>query len=70
MIEERDIMMWALGANDPDGWLDTWQKQPDKAKTFLDNVDGTFKHVLIDINMQAVMTCLRLGSTVKTGRNS
>ena len=44
--ESRDIMMWALGANDPDGWLDTWQKQPDKAKTFLDNVDGSFKHDL------------------------
>ena len=44
--ESRDIMMWALGANDPDGWLDIWQKQPDKAKTFLDNVDGPFKHDL------------------------
>ena len=44
--ESRDIMMWALGANDPDGWLDTWQKQPDKAKTFLNNVDGPFKHDL------------------------
>ena len=30
--ESRDIMMWALGANDPDGWLDIWQKQPDKAE--------------------------------------
>ena len=44
--ESRDIMMWALGANDPDGWLDIWQKQPDKVKTFLDNVDGPFKHDL------------------------
>ena len=39
-------MMWALAANDPDSWLDSWQKQPDKAKTFLDNVDGPFKYDL------------------------
>ena len=44
--ESRDIMMWALGANDPDGWLDISQKQPDKVKTFLDNVDGPFKNDL------------------------
>ena len=44
--ESRDIMMWALGANDPDGWLNISQQQPDKVKTFLDNVDGPFKHDL------------------------
>ena len=44
--ESRDIMMWALGANDPNGWLDISQKQPDKVKTFLDNVDGPFKYAL------------------------
>ena len=44
--ESRDIMMWALDANDPNGWLDISQKQPDKVKTFLDNVDGPFKHDL------------------------
>ena len=44
--ESRDIMMWALDANDPDGWLDIWQKQPDKVKTFLDKIDGPFKHDL------------------------
>jgi glutathione S-transferase len=47
VIEESlDIMMWALGVNDPDGWLDTWQRQPDEVKTFLDNVDGPFKQDL------------------------
>ena len=49
--ESRDIMMWALSANDPDGWLDIWQKQPDKVKTFLDNVDGPFKHDLDHLRM-------------------
>ena len=44
--ESRDIMMWALDASDPEGWLDICQKQPDKAKTFLDHVDGPFKHDL------------------------
>ena len=44
--ESRDIMMWALGASDPDGWLDISHKQPDEVKKFLDNVDGPFKHDL------------------------
>ncbi len=44
--ESRDIMMWALGVSDPDGWLDISHKQPDKVKTFLDNVDGPFKNDL------------------------
>lgn len=44
--ESRDIMMWALSANDPGRWLDILQKQPDKVKTFLDNVDGPFKNDL------------------------
>ena len=44
--ESLDIMMWALGANDPDGWLDIWRKQPEEAERFLDNVDGPFKHDL------------------------
>ena len=44
--ESRDIMMWALRAKDPDGWLNIYQKQPDKVKTFLDDVDGPFKHDL------------------------
>ena len=44
--ESREIMTWALGANDPDGWLDVSQQQPDKVKIFLDNVDGPFKHDL------------------------
>ena len=41
--ESRDIMMWALNVNDPDGWLDILKKQPDLVKTFLDDVDGPFK---------------------------
>ncbi len=44
--ESRDIMIWALGVNDPDRWLDISQEQSDKIKAFLENVDGPFKHDL------------------------
>ncbi len=47
VIEESlEIMMWALGKNDPHGWLNIWHKEPEKVKTFLDHVDGPFKHDL------------------------
>ncbi len=44
--ESQDIMNWALSTNDPDGWLDISQKQPDMVKTFLDKIDGPFKYDL------------------------
>ena len=41
--ESRDIMFWALIQNDPYGWLNVWQRQPDMVGLFLDNLDGPFK---------------------------
>ena len=41
--ESRDIMQWALSQNDPDGWLDVQQRDPDRTAAFLDALDGPFK---------------------------
>lgn len=38
--ESRDIMLWALGQNDPEGWLD------DRAGALIDRCDGPFKAAL------------------------
>ncbi|MDC1383000.1 glutathione S-transferase N-terminal domain-containing protein [Candidatus Puniceispirillum sp.] len=44
--ESRDIMFWALDKNDPEGWLDTWRRQPDRVELFLNKLDGSFKNNL------------------------
>ena len=44
--ESRDIMFWALHRNDPEGWLTICAKDPDGCQTFLDQLDGPFKHHL------------------------
>jgi glutathione S-transferase len=41
--ESLDIMLWALGQSDPDGWL---QVDSRKAKTWVANNDGPFKTLL------------------------
>ena len=41
--ESLDIMLWALGQSDPDGWL---QVDSQKAKTWVANNDGLFKTLL------------------------
>lgn len=41
--ESLDIMFWALGRNDPDGWLDIWHESPADVRQFLDRLDGPFK---------------------------
>ncbi|MEM1088258.1 MAG: glutathione S-transferase [Pseudomonadota bacterium] len=41
--ESRDIMLWALEQNDPDGWLDI---DMDAATVLIDECDGPFKHTL------------------------
>jgi glutathione S-transferase len=41
--ESLDIMLWALGQTDPDGWL---QVDSQKAKTWVANNDGPFKTLL------------------------
>ena len=41
--ESLDIMLWALGQSDPDGWL---QVDSQKAKTWVANNDGPFKTLL------------------------
>ncbi len=40
--ESRDIMLWALGQNDPDGWLD----MPLDGLALIDACDGPFKTAL------------------------
>ena len=40
--ESRDVMLWALGRNDPDGWLD----MPGYGYTLIDTCDGPFKQAL------------------------
>lgn len=40
--ESRDIMLWALGRHDPEGWLD----MPDAGNDWIDRCDGPFKHAL------------------------
>ena len=41
--ESRDIMIWALSQNDPQGWLRVMQQDPAEAAAFLDRLDGDFK---------------------------
>ncbi|MGJ8621754.1 MAG: glutathione S-transferase [Yoonia sp.] len=40
--ESRDIMLWALGRSDPEGWLD----MPQDGYTLMDTCDGPFKRAL------------------------
>ncbi|UWR22307.1 glutathione S-transferase [Sulfitobacter sp. S190] len=40
--ESLDIMFWALGQNDPDGWL----IMPDTGRAWIARADGPFKHAL------------------------
>lgn len=40
--ESRDVMLWALGCNDPEGWLD----MPDRGHDLIDTCDGPFKQAL------------------------
>ncbi len=40
--ESRDVMLWALGQNDPEGWLD----MPDAGHALIDTCDGPFKRAL------------------------
>ncbi len=40
--ESRDVMLWTLGQNDPEGWLD----MPDEGHTLIDACDGPFKTAL------------------------
>jgi glutathione S-transferase len=40
--ESRDIMLWALGKSDPEGWLD----MPDAGHALIDQNDGPFKRAL------------------------
>jgi glutathione S-transferase len=40
--ESRDVMLWALGRNDPEGWLD----MPAEGHALIDQNDGPFKSAL------------------------
>lgn len=40
--ESRDVMMWALGRNDPESWLD----MPTEGHRLIDTCDGPFKQAL------------------------
>ncbi len=40
--ESRDVMLWALGRNDPENWLD----MPDDGHALIDRCDGPFKQAL------------------------
>ncbi len=40
--ESRDVMLWALGRNDPEGWLN----MPDAGHDLIDECDGPFKAAL------------------------
>lgn len=40
--ESRDVMLWALGQNDPEGWLD----MPREGHALMDTCDGPFKSAL------------------------
>ena len=42
--ESLDIMRWALGQNDPDGWLNVGS--PDDIASLIAGNDGGFKHAL------------------------
>lgn len=41
--ESRDVMMWALSQNDPEGWLDVVADDPSHVAAFFDKLDGPFK---------------------------
>lgn len=41
--ESRDVMLWALGRNDPEGWLNV---DMEAATALIDECDGPFKHAL------------------------
>lgn len=41
--ESIDVMRWALGQNDPDGWLDS---QPELTQALIEENDGPFKTAL------------------------
>lgn len=40
--ESRDIMLWALGQNDPEGWL----QMPNEGHDLIDVIEGPFKTAL------------------------
>lgn len=40
--ESRDIMLWALQTNDPEGWL----AMPDEGNSLIDMIEGPFKTAL------------------------
>lgn len=40
--ESREVMLWALGRNDPEGWLD----MPQEGHALIDTSDGPFKTAL------------------------
>lgn len=42
MDESLDVMIWALGQNDPEGWLD----MPTKGNAWIARADGPFKKAL------------------------
>ena len=42
IAESRDIMLWALAQNDPEGWLD----MPQQGHDLIDRCDGPFKTAL------------------------
>lgn len=42
IAESRDIMLWAMGRNDPDAWLD----MPAEGHRLIDRCDGPFKQAL------------------------
>lgn len=44
--ESLDIMLWALGQNDPDGWLTPEKGSLDDMSALIDEIDGAFKHHL------------------------
>ena len=41
--ESRDVMMWALSQNDPEGWLDILNEDASRVAAFFDKLDGPFK---------------------------
>ena len=44
--ESKDVMFWALGQNDPEGWLAMYHRDPDACDAHLEALDQTFKHHL------------------------
>ena len=44
--ESKDVMFWALGQNDPEGWLAMYHRDPDACEVHLEALDQTFKHHL------------------------